>query len=80
MESKRVADLTVEELRSILLETKPVSELTVGELKAIIAEVVDLRLTYWLNLFNKKSSSVLPKRTKEEQMQRNLAAMILLLE
>jgi diketogulonate reductase-like aldo/keto reductase len=75
MESKRVADLTVEELRSILLETKQVSELTVGELKAIIAEVVDLRLSYWLNTVNKKSSAVLPKRTKEEQMQRNLAAI-----
>ncbi|NJK74650.1 MAG: hypothetical protein HC849_03650 [Oscillatoriales cyanobacterium RU_3_3] len=72
MESKRVADLTVEELRWILLETKPVSELTVGELKAIIAEVVDMRLTYWLNAANKQTSAALPKITQEEQMQRNL--------
>jgi hypothetical protein len=75
MEAKRVADLTVEELQSIILETKPVSDLTVGELKAIIAEVVDLRLTYWLNLVNKNPSPVLPSRTKEEQMEINLAAI-----
>lgn len=75
MESKRVADLTVEELRSIILETKRVSDLTVEELKAIIAEVVDIRLNYWLNSVNKKLSALLPKRTKEEQMERNLAAI-----
>jgi len=75
MEAKRVADLTVEELQAIILETKRVSDLTVGELKAIIAEVVDLRLTYLLNLVNKNPSPVLPSRTKEEQMEINLAAI-----
>ena len=75
MEAKRVADLTVEELQAIILETKPVSDLTVGELKAIIAEVVDRRLINWLNTANQKSYIVLPARTKEEQMQRNLAAI-----
>jgi hypothetical protein len=75
MEAKRVADLTVEELQAIILETKRVSDLTVGELKAIIAEVVDRRLINWLNTANQKSSIVLPARTKEEQMQRNLATI-----
>jgi len=75
METKRVADLTVEELQAILLQTKRVSDLTVEELKAIITEVVDLRLTYWLNLVNKNPSPVLPSRTKEEQMEINLAAI-----
>jgi hypothetical protein len=75
METKLVADLTVAELQAIILETKRVSDLTVAELKAIITEVVDLRLTYWLNLVNKNSSPVLPPRTKEEQMERNLAAI-----
>jgi len=75
METKRVADLTVEELQAIILPTKRVSDLTVEELKAIITEVVDLRLTYWLNLVNKNPSPVLPSRTKEEQMEINLAAI-----
>jgi hypothetical protein len=75
METKLVADLTVAELQAIILETKRVSDLTVAELKAIITEVVDLRLTYWLNLVNKNPSPVLPPRTKEEQMERNLAAI-----
>lgn len=75
MEKKRVADLTVEELQGIILETKRVSDLTVGELKAIIAEVVDLRLSQWINPFNTNTLPLLPKRTKEEQMQRNLAAI-----
>ena len=75
METKLVADLTVEELQAILLKTKRVSDLTVGELKEIIAEVVDIRLNYWLNLVNKNSSPVLPSRTKEEQMEINLAAI-----
>ncbi|MEG4030970.1 hypothetical protein QUB05_19970 [Microcoleus sp. F10-C6] len=75
METKRVADLTVEELQAIILQTKRVSDLTVEELKAIITEVVDLRLTYWLNLVNKNPSPVLPSRTKEEQMEINLAAI-----
>jgi hypothetical protein len=75
METKLVADLTVAELQEIILKTKRVSDLTVEELKAIITEVVDLRFTYWLSLVNKNSSSVLPSRTKEEQMQRNLAAI-----
>ena len=75
MEAKRVADLTVEELQAIILQTKRVSDLTVEELKAIITEVVDMRLTYWLNLVNKNRSPVLPSRTKEEQMERNLAAI-----
>lgn len=57
------------------METKRVADLTVEELKAIIAEVVDLRLASWLNLGDKTSSPVLPSRTKEEQMQRNLAAI-----
>jgi hypothetical protein len=73
MEAKRVADLTVEELKAIILETKRVSDLTVGELKAIIAEVVDRRLINWLNTANQKSSIVLPARTEEEQTQGNLA-------
>ena len=73
MEAKRVADLTVEELKAIILETKRVSDLTVGELKAIIAEVVDRRLINWLNTANEKSSIVLPARTEEEQTQGNLA-------
>jgi len=72
MEAKRVADLTVEELQSIILETKPVSNLTVGELKAIIAEVVDRRLMNWLNTANQKSYIVPPARTEEEQTQGNL--------
>jgi aldehyde:ferredoxin oxidoreductase len=75
METKRVADLTVEELQAIILQTKRVSDLTAEELKAIITEVVDLRLTYWLNLVNKNPSPVLPSRTKEEQMEINLAAI-----
>ncbi|MEG4963964.1 MULTISPECIES: hypothetical protein [unclassified Microcoleus] len=75
METKRVADLTVEELQAIILPTKRVSDLTVEELKAIITEVVDRRLTYWLNLVNKNPSPVLPSRTKEEQMEINLAAI-----
>jgi hypothetical protein len=75
METKRVADLTVEELQAIILQTKRVSDLTVEELKAIITEVVDLRLTYWLNLVNKNPSPVLLSRTKEEQMEINLAAI-----
>lgn len=75
METKRVADLTVEELQAIIIQTKRVSDLTVEELKAIITEVVDLRLTYWLNLVNKNPSPVLPSRTKEEQMEINLAAI-----
>ncbi|MEG4632876.1 hypothetical protein QUB56_25360 [Microcoleus sp. AR_TQ3_B6] len=75
METKRVADLTVEELPAIILQTKRVSDLTVEELKAIITEVVDRRLTYWLNLFNKNPSPVLPSRTKEEQMKINIAAI-----
>ena len=75
METKRVADLTVEELQGIILHTKGVSDLTVEELKAIITEVVDRRLTYWLNLVNKNPSPVLPSRTKEEQMEINLAAI-----
>ncbi|MEG4201749.1 hypothetical protein [Microcoleus sp. Pol12A5] len=75
METKRVADLTVEELQAIILPTKRVSDLTVEELKAIITEVVDLRLSYWLNLVNKNPSPVLPSRTKEEQMEINLAAI-----
>ena len=75
METKLVADLTVEELQAIILKTKRVSDLTVGELKEIIAEVVDIRLNYWLNLVNKNSSPVLPSRTKEEQMEINLAAI-----
>jgi len=75
METKRVAELTVEELQAIILQTKRVSDLTVEELKAIITEVVDLRLTYWLNLVNKNPSPVLPSRTKEEQMEINLAAI-----
>ena len=75
METKRVADLKVEELQAIILQTKRVSDLTVEELKAIITEVVDLRLTYWLNLVNKNPSPVLPSRTKEEQMEINLAAI-----
>jgi len=73
METKRVADLTVEELQSIILETKRVADLTVGELKAVIAEVVDIRLSYWIKLVNQKSSPVLPSPTKEEQMQKNIA-------
>jgi type II secretory pathway component PulM len=73
MEAKRVADLTVEELQSIILETKRVSDLTVGELKAIIAEVVDRRLINWLNTANQKSYIVRPATTKEEQTQGNLA-------
>jgi hypothetical protein len=75
METKLVADLTVAELQEIILKTKRVSDLTVEELKAIITEVVDRRLTYWLNLVNKNPSPVLSSRTKEEQMQRNLAAI-----
>lgn len=75
METKLVADLTVAELQAIILQTKRVSDLTVEELKAIITEVVDRRLTYWLNLINKNPSPVLPPRTKEEQMERNLAAI-----
>ncbi|MEG4939849.1 hypothetical protein [Microcoleus sp. F4-D5] len=75
METKRVADLTVEELQAIILPTKRVSDLTVEELKAIITEVVDRRLTCWLNLVNKNPSPVLPSRTKEEQMEINLAAI-----
>lgn len=46
METKLVADLTVEELQAILLKTQRVSDLTVGELKEVIAEVVDIRLNY----------------------------------
>jgi aldehyde:ferredoxin oxidoreductase len=75
METKLVADLTVAELQEIILQTKRVSDLTVEELKAIITEVVDRRLTYWLNLVNKNPSPVLPSRTKEEQMEKNLAAI-----
>ncbi|WP_293149010.1 MULTISPECIES: hypothetical protein [unclassified Microcoleus] len=75
METKLVADLTVAELQAIILQTKRVSDLTVEELKAIVTEVVDRRLTYWLNLVNKNPSPVLPPRTKEEQMERNLAAI-----
>lgn len=75
METKLVADLTVAELQAIILQTKRVSDLTVEELKAIITEVVDRRLTYWLNLVNKNPSPVLPSRTKEEQMERNLATI-----
>jgi hypothetical protein len=75
METKRVADLTVEELQSIILETKRVADLTVGELKSIIAEVVDMRLSQWINPFNSNTLPLVPPRTKEEQMQRNLAAV-----
>ena len=75
METKLVADLTVEELQAILLKTQRVSDLTVGELKEIIAEVVDIRLNYWVNLVNKNLSPVLPSRTKEEQMEINLAVI-----
>ena len=58
------------------METKfVVADLTVEELKAIIAEVVDLRLTQWINPFNSNTLPLLPKRTKKEQMQRNLAAI-----
>ncbi len=57
------------------METKRVADLTVEELKAIIAEVVDLRLSQWINPFNSNTLPLLPKRTKEEQMQRNLAAI-----
>ena len=57
------------------METKLVADLTVAELKAIIAEVVDLRLTQWIDPFNSNTLPLLPKRTKEEQMQRNLAAI-----
>ena len=67
--------MTVEELQAIILKTKRVSDLTVGELKEIIAEVVDIRLNHWLNLVNKNSPPVLPSRTKEEQMEINLAAI-----
>ena len=75
METKLVADLTVAELEAIILQTKRVSDLTVGEFKEIIAEVVDIRLNHWLNLVNKNSSPVLPSRTKEEQMEINLATI-----
>ncbi|MEG3832851.1 MULTISPECIES: hypothetical protein [unclassified Microcoleus] len=75
METKRVADLTVEELQAIILETKRVSDLTVGELKAIIAEAIDMRLSQWINPFNSNTLPLVPQRTKEEQMQRNLAAI-----
>ncbi|MEG3931428.1 MULTISPECIES: hypothetical protein [unclassified Microcoleus] len=57
------------------METKRVADLTVEELKAIIAEVVDMRLSQWINPFNSNTLPLLPKRTKEEQMQNNLAAI-----
>lgn len=55
------------------METKRVADLTVEELKALIAEVVDMRLSYWIKLINPKLSPVLPSPTPEEQMQKNLA-------
>jgi len=64
----------------VKMASEQVADMTVEELKAIIAEVVNQQISEWMNYLNNSALIspgyyMLPKRTEEEQHQRNQALL-----